>query len=109
MYTELIIFLKNIDSEMKEKDANIFKLHYKRNRYIYEMLKDRSLDKDTYKKLIKYNLADATLINFWNTPGYEKLCCIRCIQTLDHKNSTVCKCRVPIEKECEKFYCANYL
>ena len=28
-------------------------------------------------------------------PGYERLCCLRCIQTRDHNFATTCVCRVP--------------
>ncbi|KMZ59566.1 hypothetical protein ZOSMA_67G00590 [Zostera marina] len=28
-------------------------------------------------------------------PGYERLCCLRCIQPRDHNFQTTCVCRVP--------------
>ncbi|KAJ0519346.1 putative G10 protein [Helianthus annuus] len=28
-------------------------------------------------------------------PGYERLCCLRCIQPRDHNFNTTCVCRVP--------------
>ena len=28
-------------------------------------------------------------------PGYERLCCLRCIQPRDHNFGTTCVCRVP--------------
>lgn len=31
-------------------------------------------------------------------PGYERLCCLRCIQPKDHSFGTTCICRVPAHK-----------
>lgn len=28
-------------------------------------------------------------------PGYERLCCLRCMQPRDHNFATTCVCRVP--------------
>lgn len=40
-------------------------------------------------------VADANLIAKWKKAGYEKLCCLRCIQPKDTNYGTTCYCRVP--------------
>jgi hypothetical protein len=42
--------------------------------------------------------ADINLIAKWKKPGYERLCCLRCIQSRDHNFMTTCICRVPSHK-----------
>uniref|UniRef100_A0A0E0L350 Protein BUD31 homolog n=1 Tax=Oryza punctata TaxID=4537 RepID=A0A0E0L350_ORYPU len=44
-------------------------------------------------------------INNCNIPGYERLCCLRCIQTRDHNFATTCVCRVPKHLREEKRVC----
>jgi hypothetical protein len=35
------------------------------------------------------------MVLFKLQPGYERLCCLRCIQPRDHNFATTCVCRVP--------------
>ncbi|KAL6213680.1 hypothetical protein ACLB2K_013126 [Fragaria x ananassa] len=39
-------------------------------------------------------------------PGYERLCCLRCMQPRDHNFATTCVCRVPKHLREEKDSCA---
>ncbi|CAA0816893.1 G10 family protein [Striga hermonthica] len=39
--------------------------------------------------------ADHNLIAKWKKLGYERLCCLRCMQPRDHNFQTTCVCRVP--------------
>ncbi|ERF68354.1 hypothetical protein EPUS_06770 [Endocarpon pusillum Z07020] len=48
-----------------------------------------------YEYLLKNNYADAALIAKWKKQGYEKLCCVKCIQTKETNFSSTCICRVP--------------
>jgi bud site selection protein 31 len=48
-----------------------------------------------YDWLLKNNYADAALIAKWKKQGYEKLCCLRCVQTKETNFSSTCICRVP--------------
>ena len=41
-------------------------------------------------------VGSSIVIAMWQ-PGYEKLCCLPCIQARDH-NFAVCLCRVPKDK-----------
>ncbi|GMI94916.1 hypothetical protein HRI_003160900 [Hibiscus trionum] len=38
---------------------------------------------------------DRNLIAKWKKPGYERLCCLGCIQPRDHNFAATCVCRVP--------------
>ncbi|CAD7063614.1 unnamed protein product [Tilletia caries] len=62
----------------------IMRITHARSRYIY----------DLYYKREK--ISREFLIAKWKKQGYEKLCCVRCIQSTDmnYKGST-CICRVP--------------
>lgn len=51
-----------------------------------------------YDYLLKHKYADANLIAKWKKPGFEKLCCLRCIQPKDTNFNTTCVCRVPKAK-----------
>ena len=60
--------------------------------------------------LVHYFL-EILLIGFCSElqPGYERLCCLRCIQPRDHNFATTCVCRVPKhlreEKDVECVHC----
>lgn len=71
----------------------IFKLHYQRNRFVYDKLNE--ISSSAYKYLKDSNIIDHDLISLWKKNGYEKLCCLRCIQPVDSKHGNVCVCRVP--------------
>uniref|UniRef100_A0A2P2IFZ7 Protein BUD31 homolog n=1 Tax=Hirondellea gigas TaxID=1518452 RepID=A0A2P2IFZ7_9CRUS len=77
----------------------IFRLHHQRSRYIYEMYyRKKKISRELYEFCLRENHADASLIAKWKKPGYERLCCLRCMQTRDHNYSTTCICRVPKAK-----------
>ncbi|KAK1444821.1 pre-mRNA-splicing factor BUD31 like protein [Babesia gibsoni] len=74
----------------------IFRIHHQRSRYIYEMFYVKKLiSRELYDYCIREGYADANLIAKWKKPGYERLCCIRCIQTANQNFGTSCICRVP--------------
>jgi bud site selection protein 31 len=80
----------------------IMRISHTRSRYIYELYyKREAISKELYDWLLKEGYADAkcvlellfrfgrithqvssgSLIAKWKKAGYEKLCCVRCIQT----------------------------
>ncbi|KAG0367877.1 Component of the SF3b subcomplex of the U2 snRNP [Gamsiella multidivaricata] len=74
----------------------IFRLHHQRSRYVYELFyKRRAISKELYEYLLKQGYADGNLIAKWKKAGYEKVCCLRCIQPKDTNFGTTCVCRVP--------------
>ncbi|THH08804.1 hypothetical protein EW145_g2452 [Phellinidium pouzarii] len=74
----------------------IMRISHKRSRYIYELYYIReAISRLLYEWLLKEQYADANLIAKWKKAGYEKLCCIRCIQTRDTNQGSTCICRVP--------------
>jgi bud site selection protein 31 len=88
-----------------ESGWKILKLHHQRSRYIYDLYYKKKvavyLLKEISKELYEYCLnekwADASLIAKWKKNGYEKLCCIACINN-EHNFQGVCACRVPKSK-----------
>ncbi|KAJ3121626.1 Component of the SF3b subcomplex of the U2 snRNP [Nowakowskiella sp. JEL0407] len=77
----------------------IFRLHHQRSKYIYEMYyKRHAISKEVYDYCLKEGHADGNLIAKWRKQGYEKLCCLRCIQPRDTNYGTTCICRVPRDK-----------
>ncbi|KAI9216404.1 maternal g10 transcript [Blastocladiella britannica] len=74
----------------------VFRLHHQRSRYVYDLYyKRKAISRELYDWLLKNKYADADLIAKWRKPGFENLCCLRCIQPRDTNHGTVCVCRVP--------------
>ncbi|SPO27444.1 probable G10 protein [Ustilago trichophora] len=88
------------DTEGKRKVETlwpIIQINHTRSRYIYDLYyKREAISRELYDWLLKYQYADANLIAKWKRTGYEKLCCVRCIQSRDmNYQGSTCICRVP--------------
>ena len=77
----------------------IMRISHARSRYVYELYyKREAISRELYDWLLKEGYADAkyvlkffflfllltvldSLLAKWKKTGYEKLCCLRCIQT----------------------------
>ncbi|KAJ9650238.1 Component of the SF3b subcomplex of the U2 snRNP [Neophaeococcomyces mojaviensis] len=74
----------------------IFQISHARSRYIYDLYYTReAISKQLYDWLLKNGYADGNLIAKWKKQGYEKLCCLRCVQTKETNFGGSCICRVP--------------
>ncbi|KAK9425835.1 putative Cell cycle control protein cwf14 [Seiridium cardinale] len=74
----------------------VFQIHHQRSRYVYELYYEKeAISKELYEWLLKNGHADAKLIAKWKKQGYEKLCCLRCVQTKETNFNSTCVCRVP--------------
>lgn len=74
----------------------IFQITHQRSRYIYELYYTKeAISKQLYDWLLKNGYADAHLIAKWKKQGYEKLCCLKCIQAKENNFGATCICRVP--------------
>ncbi|CCX12087.1 cell cycle control protein cwf14 [Pyronema domesticum] len=79
-----------------EATWDIFRISHQRSKYIYDLYYEtNAISKQLYDWLLKNKYADANLIAKWKKQGYEKLCCMRCIQAKEHNFNTTCICRVP--------------
>ncbi|KAK9185705.1 hypothetical protein WN943_026064 [Citrus x changshan-huyou] len=93
--------LREMEAKMREgwRSQYIFDLYYKRN----------EISKELYEFCLDQGYGDSNLIAKWKKPGYERLCCLRCIQPRDHNFGTTCVCRVPKhlreEKHVECVHC----
>ena len=104
--------LEDLENKMREAETTthegkrkveslwpIFKIHYQRNRFIYDLYyKRNSISKELFDFCIKEKIADQALISKWKKQGFENLCCLRCIQPKDTNFGTNCICRVPKDK-----------
>ena len=74
----------------------IFRLHHQRTRYVYDMYYVKhEIPRECLDFAVKEGYADAALMAKWKKPGYERLCCLRCVQPKDTTFNTACICRVP--------------
>lgn len=101
--------LEELDLKMREHETEshegkrkvealwpIFKIHHQKSRYLYDLYyKRKAISKELYDYCLKEKIADASLIAKWKKEGYERLCCLRCIQVRDTNFGTNCICRVP--------------
>lgn len=63
---------------------------------MYDLYYSKSaISKQLYLWLLKNGYGDANLIAKWKKQGYEKLCCLRCIQAKENNFNATCICRVP--------------
>ena len=78
---------ENAQCEGKRKSEvlwPIIKLHHQRTRYIYNLYyKKKEISRELYDFLLHEKFADAILIAKWKKTGFEKLCCLQCIQKVD--------------------------
>ena len=95
------------DAELESNDGKkrhetlwpIHQINHQRSRYVYEMYYEKeAISKELYDWLLKNRYADAALIAKWKKQGYEKLCCLKCIQTKETNFNSTCICRVPREQ-----------
>ncbi|SSD59991.1 related to Pre-mRNA-splicing factor BUD31 [Saccharomycodes ludwigii] len=82
----------------------IYKINHLKSKYIYDLYyKRKIINAKLYHWLLNNNIVDRHLIAKWKKRGYEKLCCIRCIEQSNGSSVTskdgikgkVCICRVP--------------
>ncbi|SCW00322.1 LAFE_0C01596g1_1 [Lachancea fermentati] len=74
----------------------VFQICHERSRYVYELFyKRKAISKELYAWLLREKYADKMLIAKWKKKGYEKLCCLRCIQSTETAHGNTCICRVP--------------
>ncbi|KAI3683865.1 hypothetical protein L1987_84380 [Smallanthus sonchifolius] len=74
----------------------IFKIAHQKSRYIFDLYyRRKEISAELYEFCLDQGYADRNLMAKWKKPGYERLCCLRCIQPRDHNFQTTCVCRVP--------------
>lgn len=101
---ELTDFKNQLDDVVAETTAGkrkteahwgIFKLTHQRSRFVYDLFYNKKkISRELYEYLLREGHADKWLIAKWKKQGYEKLCCLQCVQTTTNFGST-CICRVP--------------
>ncbi|KAJ2713144.1 Component of the SF3b subcomplex of the U2 snRNP [Coemansia spiralis] len=82
-----------------ESTWSVMRVHHQRSKYIYDLFyKRKAISRKLYDYCVKNGHADAKLIGKWRKQGFEKLCCLQCIQATDTNYGTACICRVPKAK-----------
>ncbi|KRX11110.1 hypothetical protein PPERSA_05219 [Pseudocohnilembus persalinus] len=82
-----------------ETSWEIFRIHHQRSKFIYDMFyKKKEISRELYEYCLREKWADASLIAKWKKAGYERLCCLQCIQAKNHNFGGACICRVPKSK-----------
>jgi len=62
----------------------IYRLNHQMSRYVFELYyKKKELSREVYDYCIKEKWADAALIAKWKKAGYERLCCVQCVNKGD--------------------------
>ncbi|KAI6183614.1 hypothetical protein M3Y97_00507400 [Aphelenchoides bicaudatus] len=98
--------LEEFEAKMREAETDPHEgkrkteaIHHQRSRYIYDLFwKEEKISRELYQFCIDAKLVDANLMAKWKKQGYERLCCLRCVQTRDTNFGTICICRVPKSK-----------
>lgn len=86
------------DKRRNEITWPMHKLHFEKNRYLYEMYyKKRQISKQLLDYLIHEKIADGKLIAKWRRPGYETLCSLLVITKSNTNFGSVSVCRVPLK------------
>lgn len=86
------------DKRRNEITWPMHKIHYEKNRYLYEMrYKQHEISKPLLDYLIHEKIADGKLIAKWRRPGYETLCSLLVITKSNMNFGGVGVCRVKLE------------
>lgn len=92
-----------ITARKDEKLWEIMRINNERSRYVFNLFyRRKAISRDLYEWLLKNRLADRQLIAKWKKKGYEKLCCLGCIQRKETNHGNVCICRIPRAQLLEK-------
>ncbi|CAN8075705.1 unnamed protein product [Agarophyton chilense] len=86
------------DKRRNEISWPMHKLHYQKNRYLYDMhYKQHAITLKLLNYLIKQNIADGKLIAKWRRPGYERLCSLQVVTKSNMNFGGVGVCRIPLK------------
>ncbi len=90
-----------LDAPMDEKRNNeltwpTHKIHYQRNRYIFDLHRNGKITKKLVDYLVKEKVCDGPLMAKWRKPGYERLCSLLAINKSNTNFGTVSVCRTPL-------------
>ncbi|SCU77973.1 LANO_0A01750g1_1 [Lachancea nothofagi CBS 11611] len=86
-----------IGAKSQQGSWDVFQISHERSRYVYDLFyKRKAISKELYDWLLREKYADKMLIAKWKKRGYEKLCCLKCIQSNESTaQGNTCICRVP--------------
>lgn len=93
-----------LDEPMDDKRNNeltwpTFRLHYERNRFLYDQCRQNKISSKLIDHLVKKEPGkyDKVLIARWKKPGYERLCSLAAITKSNTNFRTTSVCRTPLK------------
>ncbi|KDP27376.1 hypothetical protein JCGZ_20200 [Jatropha curcas] len=67
----------------------IFKIAHQKSHCIFDLYHQRKeISKELYEFCLEQGYTDRNFVAKWKKPGYERLCCLSCMQPRDHKFTT---------------------
>lgn len=95
----------------EERMWALARVHHEQSRYLYELYKAREMSRELYDYCVRERLVDAALVAKWKKgPGFERLCCLSCVDEANFQHGTKCICRTPrsaLSEESKDFECAT--
>ncbi|KNH04018.1 hypothetical protein XU18_0960 [Perkinsela sp. CCAP 1560/4] len=82
------------NSSHYEMFGRILEISRRRTEYVYNLWRSHEISDITLEYLTHRGIVDEGLIELWQRDGYEKLCCVLCVDKSMHAGG-VCVCRVP--------------
>uniref|UniRef100_A0A7S0ZER5 Protein BUD31 homolog n=1 Tax=Timspurckia oligopyrenoides TaxID=708627 RepID=A0A7S0ZER5_9RHOD len=93
------VMLEEVEDKMRsELTWGVHRIHWEKNREIWNMYKDNKISKKVLDFLMKQKLIDHALLNRWNKPGYERLCSTLVLSKSNTNFGTTGICRVPLRQ-----------
>lgn len=87
----------------REQYVRIQKANYKRTRELYnQRFIYKNISKELYQWIINQNLVDKNLLEKWQKPGFERLCCLDCENCVCHMEQDK---NAPEDKKCARCFC----
>ena len=73
----------------------ILQITRERTRFLFDKARRGEITQDVVDFCVLNGFADKGLLEKWIIPGYESLCCNKCVASKDSNFRTTCICRVP--------------
>jgi len=89
-------------SNKTQRHWAVSKINFDRTRMVYQAHRNKVISTEVYEFCMELNLIDGALAKKWAIPGYERLCCVSCVNPKNFENGGTCVCRVPAKDRKQK-------
>ena len=110
-FEDVVDILNAYEAEMKEainaphenrrrieSTWDVSSVNFRRTRELGKMLRTGQISKEVFEYCAKMGFVDGGLAKKWKLKGYERLCCVQCVNPKNHDHGGTCVCRVPASK-----------